>query len=230
MEFDTPNDPVIRKAADRAKKWRRFAWVLVLLIAAWASMCIEQVFTNTDWEKALKMSAAVGAFVSPFMLIILIPAGLIGRDIGNWKPFRPYRWWISLVLPLALCAWPVAQGCREWKDPALGFKRYLDTNLPKHVRHLNAHVQNFILSDLSASYSFECSREETELLIQALDLTKAEAGLFLTPAPKPIPPTVPSGFKNPRRFNNYSGERYTGFVELWTDETTTRVYIHKWNT
>ncbi|MEO5917652.1 MAG: hypothetical protein ABIS50_25705 [Luteolibacter sp.] len=222
---------MLLQGALRSRNQRRIFWVLVLWIAAWTSLCAEQAFTNTDLDRVLKMSLIIAAFASPFMLLILVPLGLIGRAIGNWKPIRPYRWWVSLVLPLVFCARPVVSAVRERMDPALGFKSYFDAELPKSARHLTVNINNIILSDVSASYSFECSREETVRLIQTLDLKRSGAG---TGMPAYLPESIYSPsfglHKKTMDFNNHSPGRYTGFIELRTDETMTSVYIRKWNT
>jgi hypothetical protein len=224
MEQEVPDDPVLHESAYPARKWRRIAWVLVLLIAAWVSMCLEQALNNTSWQRGLEKSVTVAAFFSPIMLLILVPVGLIGRAIGNLKPLRPFRWWISLSFPLALCAWPVVSAVRQRTDPALGFKHYGDTDLPKNARNVKAHIESYTLSDLSVSYSFECTPEETKRLIESLNLKRREA----------IPQSNSSRMfelgGNTLEFDNDNHGRHTGFIELSTDETMTQVVIHRWDT
>lgn len=197
---------------------------MLLWLFAWSAIFLEQVLINTDPLKHW-VSIVTNVF-SPLMLIILVPLGLLGRRIGNLKPFRPYRWWISLALPFALCCWPVLSAARQRIDPAVGFRRYFDARLPENARDLRMDIYWIFTSDVTAVYSFQCQRQETERLIRELHLRDGDL-ISLSGAPVTSRGglyTAIGSWKKPRGFRNNSGNT---FFELWTDETFTRVVMHK---
>jgi hypothetical protein len=159
VDINETHDPVMLESMRRARHWRRVIWVLALWSMAWAAIFLEQIISNIDPVRLWMHFLVSATIISPFICIILIPAGLVGRFIGNLTSLRRYRWWISLALPLALCAWPVVSAIGQRIDPALAFKRYLRVDLPKNAREIRTEIFNIALSDPLVTFSFEAQRK-----------------------------------------------------------------------
>lgn len=214
------------EAARRARTWRRVFWCLVIWLTAWITLILEQLFTNTYPSPFFLNHVLTSTFASFFVFMFLVPLGLIGRAVGNLKPLRRYRWWISLVLPLAVCSWPVLSAIHQRIDPAVGFRHYFHEALPVTVRNVERDV-NYVGFDLLATYSFECSRQDTERLIREFGLNPSEAdssGIAHSAAAGRLMTRI-TRWKNPRHDHSPFADSSGKFLEFWTDETFTRVII-----
>ncbi|RYD39809.1 MAG: hypothetical protein EOP85_15320 [Verrucomicrobiaceae bacterium] len=231
VETEQPHDPVMVEAVRRARNWRRVFWVASLWLMAWTTLVLDQLFTNTFPSPYFLGNLLTSTFTSFFAFLLLVPLGLIGRAVGNLKPLRRYRWWISLVLPLALCCWPLVEAVHQRIDPAAGFRRYFRETLPDGARNVERDL-NYVGLDLEVTYSFECSPQETERLIRDFDLHPDKAGPAEIAHAATTGPLMTrlTGWKNPLADHTTFGDSQSKYIEFWTNETFTRVVIRRIDT
>lgn len=226
MDIEKPDDALTRQGMRRARILRRIFWVSCLWMAAWLGICLEQAISWTDSMQGLMNGGMTGAFISPFMLIYLIPIGLIGGAIGSLKPLLPYRWWVSLALPLAFCFLPVVSRVRDRIDPGRRFERHTDVRFPKEIRNLKTYCWGGMFADITDTYTFECARGETERLILELKLypeDKIDSSIMGGPGSGFSP--VSSGWSGPVLLRPRGKLVGIDFLEMFVDETRTRVHI-----
>lgn len=210
-----------------SRKWGgRFLWVVIVYLIGWLGICVDQAVSYTNPLEGLASGAIQGIFVSPFLLIYLIPAGLIGRAIGSINRLRPCRWWISLILPLGLTVAPVIFRIMDRVEPGRRFERFTGVAFPAHRENLQVAFSGGFLADYCDTYTFECPRDETENFIRELGLQKAgdnRSRVHGMPGGDFSPEQ--HGWKNPERWEPSNRLGTTDFFELFTDESHSRVHV-----
>jgi hypothetical protein len=170
--------------------------------------------------------ALMGIVFAPLAQIYLLPIGLIGRAIGSISPLKPYRWWIGLGLPLALCFLPIIPRILDRIDPGRRFERFTGVRFPADARNLTTHHSGGMIADITAIYQFTCEPRETDRLVRELGL-KQESTLGTSVIGGPgggFSPTA-AGWADPSRFRSDGKVGNADFLELFTDGTGTRVRI-----
>lgn len=207
--------------------WRkRFRWLLCLWLIAWLGICADQATSYTNFGEGLVSGVVQGFFHSPILMIPLIPVGLIGWAIGSISWLRPARWRISLILPMVLSLLPAVTRVRDRWEPGRRFERMTEVAFPKDARNVVVSFTGGYMMDIGESYTFECSKEQTDVLIRRLGLKKSD---YL----RSNVHGMPGGDFSPGRVGWQGGERWasakdvghTDFFELFTDESHTRVHI-----
>lgn len=205
---------------------KHILWVAILWLIGWLGICADQAVSYTNPLEGLASGAIQGIFVSPFLLIYLIPAGLIGRAIGSVRCLRPYRWWISLILPLGLTVAPVVLGIMDRVEPGRRFERFTKISLPENPKDLKVSFSGGFLPDYRDTYTFECPRDETDEFIHRLGLKKAgDNRTHVMGMPGGDFSPEQQGWKNPERWESPARLGTTDYFELFTDESHTRVHV-----
>ena len=215
-----------RRFRRRAQNIRRAFWAGCLWLGTWLAMAVEQALAWTDMEQGFVNGALMGVVFAPLAMIYLLPIGLIGRAIGSIRPFRPYRWWIGLGLPLALCFLPIIPRIRDRIDPARRFERFTGVRFPADARNLTAYHSGGMFHDITDTYQFTCEPRETDRLIRELGLKQVpglESSVIGGPGGGFSP--AAAGWSGASRFRSGGGVGSTDFLELFADGTGTRVRI-----
>jgi hypothetical protein len=226
MANDEADDPMLGKEMHKARLVRRISWMACLWLIGWLGISAEQTAAWTVSWQGFVNGAAIGVFLSPFLLVALIPLGLVGWAIGSLKRLRPFRWWISLILPITISASMVIPRIMDRVCPARRFERFTKVRFPRHVTNLQTFASGGLLADITDTYTFECTTEETDRLIKEFGLEKES---ILHPSIRSRPGSgfspASSGWSNPERWKTRNSPGTTDFFELLTDETHTRVHV-----
>ena len=208
------------------KSIKRFLWVPVLWLIGWLGVCADQAVSNTNPLEGLASGAIQGIFVSPFLLIYLIPAGLVGMAIGSAKCLRPWRWYVSLVLPLGLSFGPLVFRIADRVEPGRRFERFTKARFPENPKNLRILFSGGFLPDYCDTYTFECPRDETDDLIRRLGLEKVgDHRTHVHGMPGGDFSPERNGWKNPERWVSPNRLGMTDYFELFTDGSHTRLHV-----
>jgi hypothetical protein len=227
MNSVEPADPIERRFRRRAQNIRRAFWAGCLWLGTWLAMALEQALAWTDMQQGFVNGALMGIVFAPLAQIYLLPIGLIGRALGSIGPLKPYRWWIGLGLPLALCFMAIIPRIHERIDPTRRFERITGVRFPADARNLVTIHWGGAVDDIFDTYRFTCQPHETDRLIREFRLRQE-------PSPATSPINGPGGRFSPVAAG-WSGASYfrsngkvgnTGFLELFADGTGTRLRIN----
>ena len=168
--------------------------------------------------EGIKQGAMIGAVFSPFMLLITVPLGWLGVWIASWKPLKPHKLWISLVLPVFFSFVDVVDAAVDRIYPRKRFERATGAQLPRDAKMERCFFEGTSgLADATYYYEFTCSPEETGRLIRELDLKKDHSSAGGTGA---------KAWKTEERWNSGDlRDRGADYVELETNASRSRVFV-----
>lgn len=198
----------------RSSVGERFLWIGAIWVIAWSGMIAEGAMSSSDPSAGAKSFAMQGTIFAPFMLIVLVPVGLVGWWIGSRKRLRPWRWPISLILPVLLSFSGLVGGIGDRLDPGRRITRLTGVGFPDSAKLIKCEFSGGYLADLCYRYEFVCPRHETDRLIRELELTMRRQA--------PGSPAGRSGFVE---VGSASDVGHAGYVELHVDASRTRVLL-----
>lgn len=211
----------------RITAWNRFYWIATIWLIGWLGIITKQAVSHGSPVEGIKMGAFVGAIVSPFLLILTLPLGLLGWKLATWKPLRRNRLAISLLLPVLFSFMGAAGTAWDRVYPQKRFKSFLGVNFPAGTKMEQCWYEGTLLfADKRFTFEFECSPEETARLIQELKLSNTGASSTkFTGAVKGgwLVEEIWSGISLDDGRKGKIG--HADYVELHTDSTRTHVYI-----
>ncbi|MCW1923496.1 hypothetical protein OKA05_13105 [Luteolibacter arcticus] len=196
-------------ASAGVRRRNRFYKVAVIWLAGWISIILEKIVDLNSVTTGLRVGWSDGMFVSPFLLILTLPLGLLGSRIGSWARWRRYRLWFTFGLPALFLLLEPAVALHGKAFPQARFQRFTGVEFPRDARVERCIIDDGVgpFYDPSFIYELTCSAEETDRLIRELKLRRQENA--------PGSGEVWSGFDDKR-----------GHVfELRTDSRHTRIWL-----
>lgn len=195
------------------------SWKAILLLAfvAPAIVCFEQTLNWTDHRRGFINGVVHGILLFPFCCAF---AGVwFFLILGIVEKFRPgWRNWFSAMLPaiylLVTVKWSVP-------SPMERFQAITAISLPSEIADLHSTHKGGGFADHRHTYSFTTAPEETERMIEKLNLK----------GPEPLdiedfyfqPPNGFGGWETPVV---YKGEKEIGwYFDLVTDKSRRKVFL-----
>ncbi len=210
-------------------------WIGIIWLIGWIGMILCDAIRWSDPLAGALSGAIQGLFLSPFLLIVTLPAALLGWGIGSWRRLRPRRLALSFLFAAIV---PLGQMGLELKarlQPGSRFTGLTGVAFPRDAKVSHCDLEGGGFADLSYTYVFTCSSAETDRLIRELMLTKSHdggsslgwsAGAGSTVSGDGGSWTVEEVWNFMRNF--VPGESHPGgadFIELQTDASHTQVRL-----
>ncbi|WP_265594575.1 hypothetical protein [Haloferula sp. BvORR071] len=230
MDDPSPDPMLVQSRGARVAK--TLLWIGTIWLMGWIGMILHGAISWSNTLEGATSGAIQGAIVSPFLLIITLPAAFLGRLIGALRPLRKWRLGISLLFAALLPLWELGSALVDRVQPGRRFTKLTAVAFPKDAKMISCDFQGGGFADLTYSYVFTCPPGETERLIRELKLTKDRA------SPTSLGWTsggaAMSGGRGPTEevwswATDYRGSpvRRGGphYIELQTEETHTKVRL-----
>jgi hypothetical protein len=205
-----PEDLPLRPAA-----WKHAFWITTLWVMGWLGVILWQGLAWSDMKKGLYHGAMAGLIVSPLLLVITVPLGVLGAWIGKSRPLRRFRRAISLIVPCTAILAPAVSAAIDRAQPERRFERFTGMPLPSGAKiHSAIFDGSTILADNFDTYLISCSAEDTAGLIRDLKLEyRGDGG------------RGPIGHSKRPVHEVHSRETTWVFVSLYADSTRTLVQL-----
>jgi hypothetical protein len=213
-------------ALARIRGWNRFYKVAVIWVIGWVGLIVEKIVKLDSIMSGLKEGFVMGAFVSPFLLILTVPLGLLGSRIGSWKKWRRHRIWFTFALPSLYVLMGVAGALHGRYFPQGRFQRITGVEFPRGARVERCVIDDGVdpFYDWGLTYELTCPEQETYRLIRELKLedrssSYATSGMGSSPSG-----WVVDGIwwgKGPHRGI---------YIEVQADASRTKLWISCWTT
>ncbi len=202
-----------------------FFWIGTIWLAGWLGIIVTGAVSNTDVLQGAEMGAMNGIVLSPLMLIVTLPLGLLGWGIGTWNPLRRWRLWISLALPVLLPFSGIVGAAKDRLDPGRRFTRLTGVAFPASAKVVHWEFSGGGFADLLHTYELICTPEETDRLIRELKLAKNRHGMSSLGWSSGVGTVVGSGAWRIHEVWSGNDAGHADFVEIQLDASRTRLRL-----
>ena len=185
-------------------------------------MVLANAIHNTDTAKGAMIALIEGAFLSPFLLLVSLPLGLLGLKLGSLGRLRPHRVWISLLFANALWIFGIGSAIYDRANPERALKQWTNVNFPSDATLRSHFFFGGGFADDRHVFVFTCGPEETERLIRELQLA---GGLLKDWQSEDRPEIAADGWVPAERWYISDLAGSPDYIELITDKTRTKVYL-----
>ncbi len=127
MDDEELQDAAIR----RARRWWLASWIACVWLIGWCGMIVAEAVSWTDTRAGVMNGLTVGGILSPFLLLVTLPIGLVGMWIGHIRPLRRWRWWISLGAVAGVFLWDLTGRVLDRVDPRRLFEQCFEIRFPE---------------------------------------------------------------------------------------------------
>jgi len=220
---DTPSDvdqplptPEEVAAVARIRRWNRFYKVAVIWLICSVGLIVEKIVNLGSVREGLWGGVMASAFTTPFLLIVALPLGWLGSQVGSWRKWRRYRLWITFALPLLFVLVGVGGALKGRYFPQRRFQQITGVEFPRDARMERYVFKNGYSPhpEWSCTYEFICPAEETDRLIREMKLERS--------GPPLAPPS--KGWVMTECWGE-DGRSDAMHIELQTDATHTKLWI-----